>query len=258
MSSSPWTAFTQRSSNGDDVLARADAPSLVICCRCLQTGQVIRQRKTLCPVRPTLAVLKRELLVEPILMPGGRTMEEYSEVFVGLDVAKDRHAVGQIDLPRFLNGKADKRARLAESRPLPGGWLIDFGVASAVSPPSPLCGRSSPLVPDEAGKIVGKVGHADLRPGAGDADGAHEQAHPGFLLREDVFDEGAGFRSPPIGPRRRLAHRPTLRFLLMDVTDVAVLLQPLLVLFRAIGRVGPDSRTGVGAVEDIAKLRAAS
>lgn len=99
-------------------------------------------------------------------------------------------------------------------------------------------------------------GHADLRPGAGDADGAHEQAHPGFQLREDVFDEGAGFRSPPIGPRRRLAHRPTLRFLLVDVRDVAVLLQPLLVLFRAIGRVGPDSRTGVGALEDIAKLRA--
>lgn len=44
-------------------------------------------------VRPTLAVLKRGLLVEPILKPGGRTMEEYSEVFVGLDVAKDRHAV---------------------------------------------------------------------------------------------------------------------------------------------------------------------
>lgn len=43
MSRSPWTASTQRSSNGDDVLARADAPSLLSCCRCLQTGQVIRQ-----------------------------------------------------------------------------------------------------------------------------------------------------------------------------------------------------------------------
>lgn len=38
-----------------------------------------------------------------------------------------------------------------------------------------------------------------------DADRAHEQAHPGFLLREDVFDEGAGFRStahwPATSPR---------------------------------------------------------
>lgn len=51
-------------------------------------------------VRPTLAVLKRGLLAEPILMPGGRTMEEYSEVFVGLDVAKDRHAVASAESGR--------------------------------------------------------------------------------------------------------------------------------------------------------------
>jgi hypothetical protein len=44
-------------------------------------------------VRPTLAVLKRGLRVAPILMPGGRTLGEHTEVFVGLDVAKDRHAV---------------------------------------------------------------------------------------------------------------------------------------------------------------------
>lgn len=60
----------------------------------------------------------------------------------------------------------------------------------------------------------------------------------------------------PLWRRRRFAHLPTLRFLLVDVKDLAVLLQPLLVLLQAIGRVGPDSRTGVGAVEDIAKRRA--
>ncbi|MCP1845951.1 hypothetical protein ACVIHI_008586 [Bradyrhizobium sp. USDA 4524] len=43
--------------------------------------------------RPTLAVLKRGLLKEPILTPGGRTVKDYSENFVGLDAAKDRHAV---------------------------------------------------------------------------------------------------------------------------------------------------------------------
>lgn len=43
--------------------------------------------------RPTLAALKRGLLKEPILTPGGRTVEDYNDLFVGLDVAKDRHAV---------------------------------------------------------------------------------------------------------------------------------------------------------------------
>ena len=43
-------------------------------------------------------------------------------------------------------------------------------------------------MPDEAGEVVGEVGHADLRPGPRDANGADEQAHPGFLLREDVLD----------------------------------------------------------------------
>ena len=43
--------------------------------------------------RPTLRV--RGLLgrAEPILIAGGRAMAEYSEVFVGIDVAKVRNAV---------------------------------------------------------------------------------------------------------------------------------------------------------------------
>lgn len=53
------------------------------------------------------------------------------------------------------------------------------------------CGRSSPLMPDIAGEVVGQVGHADLRPGPSDSDRAHEQAHAGFLLRKDVLDESA-------------------------------------------------------------------
>jgi len=55
----------------------------------------------------------------------------------------------------------------------------------------PSCGRSSPLVPDEAGEVVGEVGHADLGPSAADADRAHEQAHARLLRREDMLDESA-------------------------------------------------------------------
>jgi hypothetical protein len=50
-------------------------------------------------------------------------------------------------------------------------------------------------VPDEAGEIVGEIGHADLGPGAGDTDRADEQAHPEFLLRKDMLDERTDFRS---------------------------------------------------------------
>ena len=48
-------------------------------------------------------------------------------------------------------------------------------------------------MPDEASQIVGQIDHADLDPGAVDADGADEQAHPGLLMREDVLDYGADF-----------------------------------------------------------------
>ena len=72
-------------------------------------------------------------------------------------------------------------------------------------PPLPSCGRRSPLVPDKTGEVVGEIGHADLRPGTGDADRAHEQPHPRFLLREDMLDEGADLRAPAAGPRCRLA-----------------------------------------------------
>ena len=59
-------------------------------------------------------------------------------------------------------------------------------------PPSFLSGgRTSSLVPDEAHQIVGKVRHADLGAGAGDADGADEEFHLCLLTREDVLDESA-------------------------------------------------------------------
>ena len=54
-------------------------------------------------------------------------------------------------------------------------------------------------MPDEAGEIVDQVGHADFRSGAGNADRADEQTHPGFLLREDVLDEGADLGTAAVG-----------------------------------------------------------
>lgn len=77
---------------------------------------------------------------------------------------------------------------------------------------------------------MGKVRHADHGPSSSDAHRAHEQAHARFLLREDVLDEGSGFRAAVIGARRRLVHRQPLWLLVMDVGEVAIHFQPRLVL----------------------------
>ena len=45
--------------------------------------------------------------------------------------------------------------------------------------------------PGQAAHVVDQVGEADLGGRPGEADGAHEQAHPGLLLGEDVLDVGA-------------------------------------------------------------------
>ena len=49
------------------------------------------------------------------------------------------------------------------------------------------CRRSSSFEPGETLEIMGQVGHADLDPGAGDADGAHEEAHAMLLAGEHMF-----------------------------------------------------------------------
>ena len=66
-------------------------------------------------------------------------------------------------------------------------WSARFSASRwRLAPLSASCGRSSPLVPDEAGEVVGEVDHPDLGACACDADRAHEEAHAGFLLREDI------------------------------------------------------------------------
>ena len=70
--------------------------------------------------------------------------------------------------------------------------VADFGIAAAFSAArSVMQTQFAPGRPNEAGEIVGEVGHTDLGSGAGDADCADKQTHPGFLLCEDVLDEGA-------------------------------------------------------------------
>ena len=62
----------------------------------------------------------------------------------------------------------------------------------------PLCGRNSPLEPNQAFHVVDQIGHADLGSGPCDANGADEQGHGPFLRSEDMLDEGTDFRFPAV------------------------------------------------------------
>lgn len=68
--------------------------------------------------------------------------------------------------------------------------ISSFGVAASW-PFAPSCGRSSPLTQSEARKSVVEISRAVFGSGPRQADRAHEQAHAGFLPREDVADGGA-------------------------------------------------------------------
>lgn len=50
-----------------------------------------------------------------------------------------------------------------------GRWLRFHRHAGAVRP-----------LPEIVGEVVGEIGHADLRPGAGEPDGPHEEVHAGI------------------------------------------------------------------------------
>jgi hypothetical protein len=97
--------------------------------------------------------------------------------------------------------------------------------------------------------IVDHVRQADLHPGAGDADGADEEVHLILLHGEHVFDAGAHLGLERVGASLRLRHRAARRLLAVDAANEAVLLQELLIGFRAIGCVGPDRTGRVGLVE---------
>lgn len=55
----------------------------------------------------------------------------------------------------------------------------------------PLCWRTSPLMPDIAGEIVGNVGHTGLHRCPFDANGANEEPHLRFLADEDMLEKRA-------------------------------------------------------------------
>ena len=55
------------------------------------------------------------------------------------------------------------------------------------------CGLSG-VEPAPSLHVVDHVDQCDGRSGAGNADGSHEQLHPGFLVSEDVLDLGSDLR----------------------------------------------------------------
>ncbi len=55
-------------------------------------------------------------------------------------------------------------------------------------------------MPGEAGEVVDQIGHADLDPGALDADGSDEELHAMLFCSKDVLDGRAHGGSRRIGP----------------------------------------------------------
>jgi len=81
----------------------------------------------------------------------------------------------------------------------------------------------------EASGIVDEVGETDLHLGCLYTNGAHEEAHAGFLVGEHMLDTGAndgftGIGSP--GPGRHIAVR---RLLVMDLRHEAMALHEALI-----------------------------
>ncbi len=108
--------------------------------------------------------------------------------------------------------------------------LVFWGGSAAPHPVFALCRRTSPLEPGKALEVIGEVGHADLDPGTGDADGADEQAHAVLLPSEHVLDGRADSGALGIGPRDVLGHRPARHPPLLDVALEHAALEKRLVL----------------------------
>ena len=70
--------------------------------------------------------------------------------------------------------------------------------------------------------VVHEIGHANLDPRSGKADGSDEQTHAILLFGEDVFDTGADFRFGIIGPAYRFRHRLALGLLAVNMADKAI------------------------------------
>src|SRR5262245_49804177 len=77
-------------------------------------------------------------------------------------------------------------------------------------------GGGLPFEPEQPAHVVNEIRQADLHGRPGEANGADEQAHPGFLLGEDVLDMGPDGRFSGIGSGGARRHRPAWRFLAMN------------------------------------------
>ncbi len=94
-------------------------------------------------------------------------------------------------------------------------------------------------------------GHADLDPGAGDADGAHDQPHPVLLPGEPTLDLGADLGTPGIGLSDPLRQRSPRLEPLVDIAGEHAPGEECLILLRSISSIGPNARGGVLLADQI-------
>ena len=145
------------------------------------------------------------------------------------------------------------------------GFGPDFGIPNArfgsVSASPAPCGpqvctrRLSPSgfgstgKPSQSTHVVRHVRHRDGGLGAGQTDGSDRQPHTSLPVGEDVLDLRPVLRLAPVGFRGPRAHRTTARLLAVDAAVQPVLLEPPLVLRRAIPFVAPHVAAGVARVD---------
>lgn len=104
--------------------------------------------------------------------------------------------------------------------------------------------------PDAASHTVSEVRQADLYPPAGDADRTDAERHGSLLLGENMLDGGRRGRWSSRHCRSGCGrHRPALGLSMVDLAAEAVTFHEGLVCRGATRAVGPDSRAGIGAVE---------
>ena len=115
--------------------------------------------------------------------------------------------------------------------------------------PSGTGGLGSAEKPSQSAHVVRYVRHRDGGLGAGQPDGPDRQPHPGLLVGEDMLDLRPVLRLAPVGLRGPRGHRTAARLLAVDAAIQPVLLQPLLVLRRAVSRVPPHVAAGVAVVD---------
>lgn len=115
---------------------------------------------------------------------------------------------------------------------------------SAIIPPPASRGRPS-------GDVESQIGERDFGLGALDTDGADEQAHFRLLMREDVLDPCANAGFCRVAAPDIRGHWFALGLPAMNAADPALGLEPTLIALAAIGRVGPDIRSGVVVGDDI-------